>query len=55
MLKQKPKSVNIEANVTISNKIISSERKISKPPLKQLSQKRNSESEKTSPVKTILK
>lgn len=35
--------------------MISSERKIPKPPLKQASQKRNAESEKTSPVKTILK
>ncbi|CAD8200653.1 unnamed protein product [Paramecium octaurelia] len=55
IVKQKTKSVNIEANVIKSSKVISSERKIPKPPLKQLSQKRNSESEKTSPVKTILK
>ncbi|CAD8107278.1 unnamed protein product [Paramecium primaurelia] len=55
IVKKKTKSVNIEANVIKSIKVISSERKIPKPPLKQLSQKRNSESEKTSPVKTILK
>ncbi|CAD8115414.1 unnamed protein product [Paramecium sonneborni] len=54
-IKQKPKSINIETNITKSNQMISSERKIPKPPLKQQSQKRNSESEKTLPVKTILK
>ncbi|CAK66990.1 unnamed protein product (macronuclear) [Paramecium tetraurelia] len=55
IIKPKTKSVNIDANVVKQQKVISSERKIPKPPLKQLSQKRNSESEKTSPVKTILK
>ncbi|CAD8211150.1 unnamed protein product [Paramecium pentaurelia] len=53
--KPKTKSVNIEANVIKQSKVVSSERKIPKPPLKQLYTKRNSESEKTSPVKTILK